>query len=565
MSISSISKIAIFLLYTMSFTSIAISETKLDLENEIRELLIPTRSYEFLRDYKRSQSLMSELLEKVSIIDDEPLILEVHYANILLADSQTSVNDFTSSLKIVLALSEKLKDYEKHALAITIKGTFYQEKEDIVQEIASFKSAIDYANKHNLKQVKSGNLNNLGGRYFYLELYDQALKYFQEASAINSSPLVIRNIAMTHMMLGELDKAENTLAAQKKINPLDLIVLSAIYVKKKDFEKAKQQLSKIRQDYQPLPSAYSAYAALAEAKLYYSLQKYDIAVKLFEEGFRSNDYIAPSEKQNNLYLLSDSYFKLQNYLKAARTYNQWALLKNSLDENRRKQTMLLLLAEFNLELEVNKKESVEKDLLLANDKLASNEKIKELQIFITFLSIAITLLIAFLFYKQSQKNKLLNEFAHTDMLTKIKNRRSIILYLENKIKSLKNNDLLCVAMLDIDHFKRINDNFGHDVGDKVLCAFSSFVSTFLRKSDTFGRFGGEEFLIIFNDTNIAQSKAILERLVIELSDFEFSEVGNVTFSAGLAQYSNQDIKTLIIEADEKLYTAKNSGRNQVAA
>lgn len=549
----------------MSFTSIAISETKLDLENEIRELLIPTRSYEFLRDYKRSQSLMSELLEKVSIIDDEPLILEVHYANILLADSQTSVNDFTSSLKIVLALSEKLKDYEKHALAITIKGTFYQEKEDIVQEIASFKSAIDYANKHNLKQVKSGNLNNLGGRYFYLELYDQALKYFQEASAINSSPLVIRNIAMTHMMLGELDKAENTLAAQKKINPLDLIVLSAIYVKKKDFEKAKQQLSKIRQDYQPLPSAYSAYAALAEAKLYYSLQKYDIAVKLFEEGFRSNDYIAPSEKQNNLYLLSDSYFKLQNYLKAARTYNQWALLKNSLDENRRKQTMLLLLAEFNLELEVNKKESVEKDLLLANDKLASNEKIKELQIFITFLSIAITLLIAFLFYKQSQKNKLLNEFAHTDMLTKIKNRRSIILYLENKIKSLKNNDLLCVAMLDIDHFKRINDNFGHDVGDKVLCAFSSFVSTFLRKSDTFGRFGGEEFLIIFNDTNIAQSKAILERLVIELSDFEFSEVGNVTFSAGLAQYSNQDIKTLIIEADEKLYTAKNSGRNQVAA
>ena len=552
-------------MYIISFNSIAVSDTNLELERKIRGLLKHTQSHDFLRGYDRSQILMSELLEKVSKIDDEALILEVHYANLLLADSRTSVKDFLGSLKIVLALSEKLKNYKTHALAITIKGTFYQEKEDIIQEIASYKSAIEYANKHNLKNVISGNLNNLGGRYIYLGLYKQALKYYKEAIEIDSSPLVIRNIAMTYMLLGELDKAESILTTQERLNPHGLILLSSIYVKQKDIEKAKQQLSKIRRDFQPLSSANSAYSTLAEAKLHYSIQEYDVAVKLFEEGLSSNVYFSPSDKQKNLYLLSNSYYRLQNYPEAARTYNQWALLKNAIDENRIKQAMSLLLAEFNLEREVNKKENFEKDLLLANDKLASNEKIKELEIFVTFLSITITLLIAFLFYKQSRKNKLLNEFAHTDMLTKIKNRRSIILCLENSIKSLKSNDLLCVAMLDIDHFKRINDNFGHDVGDKVLCAFSLFVTTFLRKSDTFGRFGGEEFLIIFNNTNIEQSKAILERLVKELSDFEFPEVGSVTFSAGLAQYSNQDIKTLIIEADEKLYTAKNSGRNQIAA
>ncbi|AOW77656.1 hypothetical protein A3Q34_12820 [Colwellia sp. PAMC 20917] len=563
---SLIYKYIVILLSLVSFTVFATNNIQLQTENEIRESLKKTTSHDLLLSLNDAQIFMNDLLVKVSGITDKALALEVYYANLVfLTTSDAPVDDFHKALNDVLHLAKEIKNHETYGLALTLKGAFYSRKDNIPEEIAAYKNALKYAKKHNLKQVFSGNLNNLGNRYQSLGLLDQALKYFQEAIEIDSYPLIVNNLATINILLGNLDTAEHILNSEDELGKSGLLLLFDVSVAQKNTEKAKALLEKIKRDFQPLSSVYIAYTTLAEAELYYSLKEYGKAADLFEKGLNSNVYLEKEYKHEALLLLSKSYFQLGNYKLAASSYEKWALYSDEANKKRTMQATSVILAEFNLELEVNKKEIAEKNLLIANDKLASHQRIKTLETFITVLSLGLAILIAFMFYKQHRKNRMLNEFAHTDTLTKVNNRRSLLSHLERRICNIKEGELLSIAMLDIDHFKRVNDTYGHDIGDKVLCEFSSFVAGFLRKSDIFGRFGGEEFLIIFNDNNVEQAKNIIERLLVQLADVPFSEVGKVTCSVGLAQYLNHDIKALIVEADEKLYIAKNAGRNQVAA
>ncbi len=559
-------KAIILLTSLLCFNAFSETNTKTQEENEVRELLEKTKSHDFLLSLDSAQYLITNLLSKVSSLEDENLILEVHYANLkFLTASQATVKDFQQSFTVVLNLSEKLRQHKIHALALTLEAVLYHEKDEIIKEINSYKSAINYAKRHNLKLVVSGNLNNLGQRYYHLGLFDQALKYSLEAISIDSYPQVIRNLAGIYQAIGELDTAEDILKTSKKLEPLELISLVSIKIEQGNYDDAKQIISQIRNNFKPLSTGYLAYTAIAEGKLHYALNEYETATELFEYALNSKVYLSPSSTEETLLLLANSYYQIQDFIKAANTYNKWSLLINKINAKRNKLAMNVLLAEYNLEREVNKKELAEGKLVIANEMLLTNQKMKALKYFITFFSMFITVLMAFFFYKKHKKNKELNEFAHIDALTQINNRRSIMSHLEKRISSVKSNADLCIAMLDIDHFKLINDNHGHDIGDEVLCEFSAFILQFLRKSDVLGRFGGEEFLIIFDNTKINQAKIILERLRIELSSSKLSKVGQVTFSAGLSQYNNQDIKTFIIETDVKLYAAKNSGRNQIVA
>jgi diguanylate cyclase (GGDEF)-like protein len=124
----------------------------------------------------------------------------------------------------------------------------------------------------------------------------------------------------------------------------------------------------------------------------------------------------------------------------------------------------------------------------------------------------------------------------------------------------------CLAILDIDHFKRINDTYGHGVGDEVLRGFAQAAESVLRETDVLARWGGEEFLVLLNDTQAAQANIGLERLR-ELLDKTLL-VPNLpelkpTFSSGLTAYElSEPLHTCIERADQALYRAKGGGRNR---
>ena len=162
----------------------------------------------------------------------------------------------------------------------------------------------------------------------------------------------------------------------------------------------------------------------------------------------------------------------------------------------------------------------------------------------------------------------LKMLATNDELTQVFNRRHAMTYLAKVFAELERHpDDFVLALADIDHFKSINDRFGHPAGDQVLRGFSSTIKKQLRQVDTVARYGGEEFLIMLPKTKELEGRALIQRLCDKVADntyqFNDQEV-KVTASFGLAFYKVGDtVESLIERADQALYHAKKSGRNNV--
>lgn len=158
-----------------------------------------------------------------------------------------------------------------------------------------------------------------------------------------------------------------------------------------------------------------------------------------------------------------------------------------------------------------------------------------------------------------------------DQLTGLSNRRHFDTSLAREVtKSLADGSPMCLAMVDIDHFKNINDTFGHQVGDQVLKYLGQLLSENVKGRDVVSRYGGEEFAIILPSTDIANARTLVENIRSQIEETNLvvtknrKSIGKITASFGLSQVvNNDDPETLIQRADAKLYLAKNAGRNRV--
>jgi diguanylate cyclase (GGDEF)-like protein len=126
---------------------------------------------------------------------------------------------------------------------------------------------------------------------------------------------------------------------------------------------------------------------------------------------------------------------------------------------------------------------------------------------------------------------------------------------------------LCVAMIDIDHFKKVNDTYGHPMGDQVIRSMAWLLKQRVRKTDAVGRYGGEEFLVILPQAEAVRARQLLDRIRMDFSQFHHPVKGGsfaCTFSCGIAQLApGVSAPALIKQADEALYRAKHQGRNQI--
>ena len=167
--------------------------------------------------------------------------------------------------------------------------------------------------------------------------------------------------------------------------------------------------------------------------------------------------------------------------------------------------------------------------------------------------------------KRKKAEKALEKLATIDKLTSVYNRYMIDNSLAEQIEIAKRYDKhLSVIFFDIDHFKKVNDMYGHKVGDLVLKSLAELVVSKKRKSDIFGRWGGEEFMLVLPETDIQQAEYIAQILRKETEQHYFEKVEHITCSFGVTQIKKDDtLDTLMKRADEALYRAKNEGRNKV--
>lgn len=166
-------------------------------------------------------------------------------------------------------------------------------------------------------------------------------------------------------------------------------------------------------------------------------------------------------------------------------------------------------------------------------------------------------------HEKSEMEKL-TRLAFFDALTGIYNRRKFneLLLLEYK-RAKRYNRHLCALFFDIDHFKRINDRFGHDIGDAVLKELSALVKAHVRETDCFARWGGEEFIVLLPETTVENAASIAEHIRSEVGGHSFPKVGNVTISIGITSLKGRERSdTFIKRLDNALYQAKREGRNR---
>lgn len=166
--------------------------------------------------------------------------------------------------------------------------------------------------------------------------------------------------------------------------------------------------------------------------------------------------------------------------------------------------------------------------------------------------------------------KLLQEqmslMAFTDPLTSIYNRLHFSNFLESEIDRVKRyGGTFSIIFFDLDHFKKINDEYGHLAGDAVLKEVAELAGEANRSADIFARYGGEEFIILTPSTDMAGAMAHAERLRADIENHRFSDIGHLTCSFGVAEFipETDDMPSIFKRADTALYNAKHLGRNRV--
>ena len=194
-------------------------------------------------------------------------------------------------------------------------------------------------------------------------------------------------------------------------------------------------------------------------------------------------------------------------------------------------------------------------------------------LFITLNIILISSIIFTLFYyfvnSEEKLQKQLKALANTDPLTTLPNRRSFFTLANQEFERVKRGAKpFCLLMVDIDHFKMINDTFGHDIGDKALVDFAQLLKSHSRAIDILGRYGGEEFVLLLPETSLKEATIFAERLISMCREITLeTPKGICTFTVSIGLCPLNNTATQLLEpikcADDALYKAKASGRDQL--
>jgi diguanylate cyclase (GGDEF)-like protein len=440
--------------------------------------------------------------------------------------------DILTSLRLTLSLDDKT-DFLKAQKAGKLAEIYYRVgdmkkyEEHSMRTIALFEKLNDLSGKAITMYNRIEILflkNDFEEIRKYLPKFEQAVEVASDITLLGD---VYRYKGMLALHQGDYALAKHSLNESKliyQVHNLDYyvmlsdLVLLDVTLTNGDFSAAKDKLLTIKQDV-------ISYAEPYDFQKYYKMAtRVHLALNDYESAFTTAEQLKIYE------------------LTLAKEKNQTEIIKFEYEQSLKDQ-------------------AAEKEHMQAQQ---AQKNIIWILIFIAVL-LALCFLIFVLNKAMSAKRKL-NILANTDMLTGAPNRRAVLNEATQQLKYCQKQHLpLIMVIADIDLFKSINDEFGHDVGDDVLRVFSDCVKQAIRQSEFYGRFGGEEWLFVLPRTKLLFAKTLFDRLNQSIKkredEFPFNSE-RITFSMGAAELAEGDtVKTMIDKADKLLYQAKEKGRN----
>ncbi|WP_027671166.1 tetratricopeptide repeat-containing diguanylate cyclase [Rheinheimera baltica] len=496
------------------------------------------------------------------------------------------------SAKLAHSAAEYSEDPLSIALSETELGNISSYQGDYADALNHYLSAYQRFQQLGYKPYISDLVLSIASAYRRMGLYDKAITYIDEAEKEFNAPeerfrhaMIMHEKAFSYAEIGQPEQAlalfkqsidvYNELAVPEWIAYTN-VNLVWIYNLLGQFDnalniaaEAESMLSSGNianiansQTYQALLALYKGEALLADKQVNTALESLALADQLLSEQ-------AVPRYMLQLHLhYADALAQAGQYSLAYTKLGQYVELNNRQQANAREQQANLLRFQFDFTRQQEKNDQ------LAAEKLAAEQYISTLQLAQRWQYVAIIAIVLMLFILVSfavslkKRNRKLHRLAMTDELTGIANRRRIMMLAEQeRVKATETSSPICLLIIDLDHFKKINDNHGHDAGDIVLQQVCLTISSVLRQQDHFGRTGGEEFLIILPNTDINQAQPIAERVRRSVAAINLSLIQlnlQVSCSIGLTQAKPKELlNASISRADKALYQAKANGRNQV--
>ncbi|MFT6896363.1 MAG: diguanylate cyclase (GGDEF)-like protein [Paraglaciecola sp.] len=466
------------------------------------------------------------------------------------------------------------------------RGIIQTSLTNYVASLGDFQQAYSLAGDDPSELSKAHVAAMLAQVYEYRREDSLAIPYFEEAVAAHRKHHADLNLSIALYGLGkansktgrvELGKAQLEESAQlaEKIDDLQgvgyaLKELAAINMLDKDFVEAESKLVK----------AASIFAQAANPQMNFTLMM-SLTLLALETNHRvkAETYLQHAAEQLNrvkMPMFSIDYNVLHARLLYEQGHYQAAYdeLKQGFENHKKHQNVKSTeqLHQLRSRFEV---QSVKQDNQVLSQQNAlqqlqlSNKKTQNRQlILITSFATVVCALLGVIICRNKVHKRKLEKLATRDDLTDLYNRRYALSLLEQQMSlATRYGKSLCIAMIDLDWFKQINDSYGHMAGDNVLREFALLCKASLRGSDVIGRIGGEEFLLILSHTAGEDAYKVLDSLRLKmtgLSKVSGIPQAKVTISVGIAQYEKNDsLENFILLADTALYQAKNNGRDQV--
>jgi diguanylate cyclase (GGDEF)-like protein len=385
----------------------------------------------------------------------------------------------------------------------------------------------------------------------------------QITAAATAQPLVNNqsNVATDNKQQLTTQKINKLIAELSQIPDTSLMSLNA-------------KITLIEREQLRLNTAEQYLLAIAKARLAQHQQHIDEAINLLKNAQQLEASIDDAQLNSpdfyQLYLmLADLYAKQGKFQQAYDQKQQFFDRYLAYHQAEKQKTVATIKQQYQTDLKQKQNQLLEKQNQLEASKIAKNEQQKQINQRNSLLIFAGVALFIVLLYRQLRIKMRLKYYAEHDVLTQLYNRKVLFQRGAKLFEQAKsNNTLLSVVVFDIDHFKQINDTFGHQAGDQVLMRMAALAKETMRTRDILARLGGEEFVAIMPELTQEQAKACAERLREKFEQQHYQTIGinrAITASFGVASIEPNmgHFDQLVHCADEAMYQAKQSGRNQV--
>jgi len=511
-------------------------------------------------------------------------------------ESLGDINNATLDYERGLEVSESLHENTYIAQGLINLGAIYYLTDRYERSLTALMDAYNIARQTDDEELKGYVNSELGILYSYLNEENQSMIYYQQsyqhyknAGQVINAHSSLYNIAITYVNKSEYEEAitifKTIIEESEGLVQDDMMYsvysgMSYAYLEKKDKDpEAAYQYLMLAKQYMEGNEQYdieiSFYADLAA--ILYALNRYDEALssieivekvlmqKLSLNQYKTNYYI------NTLILKSNILYKQKKYQQAYLLRSKGLAITIELEEQQNISSVATVRLELESEQADLHKEVLENKEYLNNLAfIKAQQEYSQKKYYLIFIS-AVALMFAWLLVRLIQNKKQLSIASNTDALTGILNRRSLLKQGSYHFNKAKQKGIeFSVLMIDVDHFKNINDSLEYSGGDKVLKSIASLCVETMRKGDIFGRLGGEEFILFLPKTSKEQALIIAEelRLLVFEYPWEINNNQGVSISIGIATLAelnlqNKDLKALIKIADERIYQAKKKGKNQV--